>query len=70
MVLSKLAALAGATSAAIMQPFGAKGGNFQIDFNPNTKNLEFEVTVPRNTWFGIAYGQSMINTDILWISAG
>jgi len=53
-----------------MMDYGAKGGNFKIAFNPTTRNLEFEVLVPRNTWFGIAFGPNMFNVDVLWFSAG
>ena len=38
---------------------------FTMGTDPNdSTRLKYEVSLPENTWFGVAYGNGMYNTDL------
>ena len=51
------------TSAAMTTWEG--GPTFDITYDTAQSKLKFDVSVPENMWFGIAYKESMINTDMV-----
>ena len=38
-------------------------------YDETAKLLTYDVTVPYNTWFAVAYGTGMSNVDMMWLSA-
>jgi hypothetical protein len=43
--------------------------DISIDNSDKGKRLKFVVETPSNAWFGITYGNGMINTDIVRFAA-
>ena len=64
-LLSKLALL-GTTAAQLDLP---DGFSFSIDLDAETNMLKYDVTIPENTYLGLAYGRGMNNVDMVVFSA-
>ena len=50
-------------------PTWSGGANFTIKYDLGLNKLKYNVSVPTNTYFGIAYKTGMQNTDMVVFSA-
>ena len=60
MFISKVLLLAATASAQLPDGFA-----YTIDVDPVSGMLQFDVTIPEDTYFGIAFGKGMVKVDMV-----
>ena len=62
-MLHKIPLLLSLTSA--QQSTWEGGPTFDVSYDSASSKLKFDVAVPKDMWFGIAFKQSMADTDMV-----